>query len=208
MKTGIANREKEAFSIPENRFHKHQRRADELASRRSVKRFVRPENAAALCEQLPSPGEIVHSILRGDFVLGDALPALLRVTGSCPHLQISTLALSRKNAETLRQLVESGKVGRLSLIVSHYFRAVDKLSTFHTVTQILAGITEVKVARCHAKVILLANACGDAFVFEGSANLRSSDTLEQLTIFNDADLHAFHASWMADLKNIPHKNPA
>jgi hypothetical protein len=45
----------------------------------------------------------------------------------------------------------------------------------------------------------------DSLVFEGSANLRSSDTLEQLTIFNDPALHSFHAAWMEELKSMPLK---
>lgn len=205
MKAGVASRKKADFVLPENRFHKHARKRDELASRRAVKKLVRPENAAGLLAQIPAPGEITHAILRGDFVLADALPPLLAITGHCPHLYVSTLALSVKNAETLRALLAAGTIGKLTLIVSHYFRAVDKLSVYHAIEQILADIATLKIARCHAKIILLANARGDSLVFEGSANLRSSDTLEQLTIFNDPALHSFHATWMEELESMPFK---
>lgn len=198
MRAGAVSREKEVFALPENRFHRHKRKADELAARRHVKRFVKPDNASTLTAQLPEIGDVTHSVLRGDFVLGDALPTILAKTGHCPHLQISTLALSRKNAETLRDLVTTGRVGRLSLICSHYFRAVDKTSTFHAIRTVLKDCAALKVARCHAKIILLP-AGDNAFVFEGSANLRSSDTIEQLTIFNDQELLAFHSRWMDEL---------
>ena len=197
MVAGVRNREKTAFALPENRFYKAKRKADELASRRHIKRMVRPENAAGLFENLPPPGECTHAILRGDFVLGQALPALLQRTGYCFHLRISTLALSVANAETLSRLIPS-PVGKLTLLCSHYFRAVDKTSTFHAVTSLLSDIATLKVARCHAKIMLVPTELG-SFVFEGSANLRSSDTIEQLTIFNDPELLAFHASWMDEL---------
>ena len=36
----------------------------------------------------------------------------------------------------------------------------------------------------------------DWLVLEGSANLRSSDNLEQMTIFNEQAVHDFHAEWI------------
>jgi hypothetical protein len=36
-------------------------------------------------------------------------------------------------------------------------------------------------------------------VIEGSANLRSSDNTEQIVLFNDPDLLAWHAGWMNNL---------
>ena len=203
MLTARRDRTKAAFALPESRFLKHKRRADELTARRHIKRLVAPANAAGLLGNIPAPGEITHAVLRGDFVLGDALPALLAAHGPCPHMLISTLALSRKNAETLRDLLAAHAIGRLTLICSHYFRAVDKTSTFHQVHTILASVCTLKISRCHAKIILLKNDRGDHLVLEGSANLRSSDTIEQLTIFNDPDLHQFHEDWMTTLPSLP-----
>jgi hypothetical protein len=203
MRASIAAREPSSFALPDNRFHKHARKVQELASRRAIKKLVKPENAAGLIAQIPAPGETLHAILRGDFVLGDALPPLLAAYGPCQHLRISTLALSVKNAETLRELVRTGAASHITLICSHYFRAVDKISVFHAITEILAGFAEIKVSRCHAKILLLANDRGDALVFEGSANLRSSDTIEQLSVFNDPEIHSFHATWMDEIRTLP-----
>ncbi len=203
MKDGSAKRKAATFVLPENRFHKHARKRDELASRRAIKRQVKPDNALALIAQLPAPGDTLHAILRGDFVLGDALPPLLRAYGPCQHLRVSTLALSAKNAETIRGLITAGQVAKCTLICSHFFRAVDKLSTFHAVAAILSEIVTLKVCRCHAKVMLLANDRGDHLVFEGSGNLRSSDSLEQLSVFNDPELFAFHAAWMDEVESEP-----
>lgn len=44
---------------------------------------------------------------------------------------------------------------------------------------------------------------GDAFVIAGSANLRSSDNCEQVTIFNDPDLVSFYRTWIEDMSTAP-----
>lgn len=205
MRAGASARDTEAFALADNRFHKHERARKEWATRQSAQKFVKAENASELLAHLPAPGEITHAILRGDFVLGDALPALLGFVGPCAHLRVATLGLSVKNAETLRALVETKAVARVTLVCSHYFAALNKLDTFHAVCAVLAGVAEMKVARCHAKIICLQNTRGDAFVFEGSANLRSSATIEQLTIFNDAALHDFHSAWLDELRDYEPK---
>jgi hypothetical protein len=33
-------------------------------------------------------------------------------------------------------------------------------------------------------------------VFEGSANLRTNGNIEQFALFNDAELHDWHAGWI------------
>ena len=81
----------------------------------------------------------------------------------------------------------------------HYFREGDKATTWRVVSARLAGVASLIVTRSHAKIICLPTAAGDWFVLEGSANLRSSDNTEQLTIFNCPDLDAFHRSWLLSL---------
>jgi hypothetical protein len=41
-------------------------------------------------------------------------------------------------------------------------------------------------------------------VIGGSANLRSSMNIEQLTLDNDETLYAFHREWMAEILNEYH----
>lgn len=187
------------FALPANLAHFHRVKAEDKKRRRGVKRYIRPENADFILAHLPSdPSDRTHCVLRGDFVLCDLIPAVIRARGACPHLRISTLGLSVANAEQLLALMDAGKVERLTLIVSHYFQQVDKLTTWKAVDALLGKKPGARIAvtRSHAKVILLPTASGDAYVIEGSANLRSSDNLEQLAIFNDAETMVFHAAWM------------
>ena len=189
-----------AFALPANRQHVHRAKADDKRSRRGIKSFIRPENARALLEHLPvGPDDRTHCLLRGDFVLCDIIPALIAERGRCPHLRISTLGLSIANADALACLVERGHVGALTLIVSHYFAQVDKATVFRAVDARLAGVARLVITRTHAKVICLPTACGDTFTLEGSANLRSSDNIEQMVITNDPDTFAFHGAWIDDL---------
>ena len=175
LESAMAALEKEPrgpeFALATNQFHRV--KAEEKNRRRGIKKWIRPENALALLPHLPTnPDERTHAVLRGDFVLCDIIPAIIRERGRCPHLHIATLGMSGANAESLASLHQAGLIGE---------------------------IAELIVSRNHAKVICLPTESGDHYVIEGSANLRSSDNLEQIAVFNDPDLIAFHRGWMAEL---------
>jgi hypothetical protein len=186
-----------AFALSLNRFHLV--KGQDKVSRRGIKKLINPANAAALLDWLPGPGEHTHCALRGDFVLCDLIPAVIGHLGRCDDLMIATLGMSAANADCLGVLVERGLIGQLTIVCSHYFREVDKTTTFREVSARLEGKARIIVTRCHAKIICLPTSSGDWFVFEGSANLRSSDNTEQLTIFNDQSVDAFHRAWLGSL---------
>jgi hypothetical protein len=190
------------FALPANLLHVRLAKARDRADRRGVRRLIRPENAAGVLAALPShPDDRTHCILRGDFVLCDLIPAICAQVGPLGHVRIATLGLSTANAQQLVSLVESGRIHRLTIVASHYFAQVDRTTTFAEVNALLDRIgTRLIIGRNHAKVILLPPAAAGSFalplILEGSANLRSSDNLEQLAIFADSDLHDFHAAWI------------
>lgn len=103
--------------------------------------------------------------------------------------------MSSGNADTLLAL----GIADITILCSHYFAKVDKDTVYREVSAKLAGRARLIVARNHAKIICLPTRSGDHFVIEGSANLRSSDNIEQITILNDPDLLAFHVSWIDQL---------
>ena len=189
------------FALPANRFHVHKAKAEDRASRRGIKQHIKPENARQILPHLPhDAGDRTHCALRGDFVLCDLIPAIIEARGRCAHLTIATLGLSSANADQLVRLVACDRIGHITLICSHYFAQVDKATTYRDVVARLDGIAKIITTRCHAKVICMPTASGDHFVIEGSANLRSSDNTEQLVIFNDAELLAWHCEWLASLR--------
>lgn len=190
------------FGMPANRFQTV--KAVEKVNRAGIRNLIRPENAAAILPHLPADDtERLHALLRGDFVLFDLIPAIIGHIGPVGHLRIATLGLSGANAHGLARLLASGQVERLTLVVSHYFQQVDKTTVYAEVSAALAphGVTPV-VTRNHAKVILLPfRDRPDRVTLEGSANLRSSDNIEQLCVFNSAATHDFHAVWIDALAN-------
>jgi hypothetical protein len=192
-----------AFGLPANRCHVHKAKAALKAQRRGIRALIKPENALPIIGLLPEcPDDRTHVVLRGDFVLCDLIPAIIDARGRCPHLHVATLGLSSANADQIVRLIGMGKLGAASLVVSHYFAKVDKLTTFRDVAARLEGIATLRVTRNHCKVICLPTESGDSFVIEGSANLRSSDNIEQIVITNDPETLAFHVSWMQELPAV------
>lgn len=185
------------FALSLSRFHTV--KAADKASRRGIKKLIHPANAQVVLPHLPGPGEHTHCALRGDFVPCDLILAMIEARGRCPDLLIATLGMSVANADTLASLIARGLVGKLTIVCSHYFREVDKKTTFRQVKARLEGVATLIVSRSHAKVWCLPTVNGDSYVVEGSANLRSSDNSEQLTVFNDPDLDAFHREWLLSL---------
>lgn len=53
----------------------------------------------------------------------------------------------------------------------------------------------------HAKVMLFEMTDGNCYTVEGSANLRSCSSIEQICITNDRDLLNFHRVWIEDFLN-------
>lgn len=189
-----------SFGLPSNRQHVHKAKAEAKAQRRGIKALIKPENALGIIPNLPvHPDDRTHVILRGDFVLCDLIPAIIDARGRCPHLHVATLGLSSANADQIARLIGLGKLGGATLVVSHYFAKVDKATTFREVVARLDGIASLKVTRNHCKVICLPTDRGDNLVIEGSANLRSSDNIEQIVITNDAETLRFHVDWMNEL---------
>lgn len=191
-----APRREVTFPLQVNRYMReyHAMKAGDKRSRRGIRRLVRPENAAALAEHLPEPGECTHAVVRGDFVMADIIPLMLGES-TADMLAISTLGMSTANASMLATLRASGRIRRLFLLVSHYFSQVDKTGTYREVKGLLGD--SVAVSRTHAKVILV-SAAPSFFVVEGSANLRSSDNIEQFAIWNDQELLEWHLEWMKE----------
>ncbi len=187
------------FALQQNRFHKT--KAETKTSRRGIKRLIRPENAREVLPHLPTPGETCHCLLLGNFVLGAIIPAIVSEKGTAKSLRVATLSLSEYNAKSIIAMLDAGEIESARLLVSHYFSKVDEKGVFAKVAAILGDRVPMAVARSHCKIVILEMASGETYVIEGSANLRSSDNLEQMTIFNDRELAKFHTDWMDELSN-------
>lgn len=150
-------------------------------------------------------GDQLHMILENRRLNpGDMLTALCQsLPGGVKHLRISTLTLSaERNLLQLTDLVDSGAVSHLTLLLSEMFR--DKASALWSkVTNAFNARQQCTIAasRTHAKICCLDCPDGRAFVFYGSGNLRTAKSDEQLTLCLDRGVHDFYADWIDEQVN-------
>lgn len=167
-----------------------------------AKKFVRPENAQNVVAALPiDEGDRTHAIVAGDFVFNDLLCLICQINAPC-RLSVATLSLSEKNVEALERELIAGQLKQLTLVVSHYFQSTSK-TIFGAIHNRLASRADCKivVARSHMKVAVFTFNGQAPLVVEGSANLRSSGNIEQLSIFRDTALAQFHQANFARIAN-------
>jgi hypothetical protein len=174
------------------------RRAPTSRGMRDLRKIA---NAIRTIDRLPADGETIHLILGTDFDGWDLVPAILELAGEATidELNVATLGFNRRNAAELLELMDAGAVGRVTFIVSHFYRThegdvVDEL--FRGLAA--RGSPHVGALRCHAKVILAELSDGRCIVSESSANLRSCRNIEQSTITQDRSLLEFHRAWMLE----------
>ena len=186
-----------------------QRLKDEMKrkDRQAARKLIRPKNAAALVAELPEEGDTLHGVTCGDFVMGDIIGQMVEKVGCPDRLTISTLSLSVKNAEMLARILVANPALVVQMAVSHYFQSTNG-EVFTALETLLVekfpGRFNLGVGRTHAKIL-----CFDypeaAYVIETSANLRSSNNIEQFVISNNPELLDFHATWINEIIELFHK---
>jgi hypothetical protein len=170
-----------------------------LSVKDTVRRTAMLREAADVLDHLPEPGEALHALMTGRYDLTVLLTHILeRAPSSCSHLRIATLSLKERNLYELRRLMDAGKIGRLSLLVSEFFRDhhAEVCANFIAELAARSPVHRFAAARSHAKVICMDFADGTKMVLEGSANLRTNSNREQFCLLQHADLHDWHAAWI------------
>jgi hypothetical protein len=169
-----------------------------------ARRFAMLREASAVLDHLPGPGEALHALMTGRYDLTVLLTCILEQASTpCDHLRIATLSLKERNLYELYRLIDAGKVGRLTLLVSEFFHAHHK-DICQTLVGELVGRSPAHrfaAARSHAKVVCLDFASGGKLVLEGSANLRTNSNREQFCLLHHAELHDWHAAWVDETVN-------
>ncbi len=146
------------------------------------------------------PGEQIHALVKGDFIFGDFLEALLVEKGArAKNAFISTLSMSQNNVDSLRTLLRIGAIGHLTLMISNYFYSHEKNNL---IRYLLAELDidnrlDLIVCRNHTKITLLEIA-NLRLVLSGSSNLRSSQSIEQFVLQDSPELFAFYKSFFTD----------
>lgn len=156
---------------------------------------VKYKNAERLAAEIPATAGMWHiSIIDGTFIAGDFIEAFIKKNNlHAKRVSISTLSLSQENIDSLGNLLFDGWADEMDLIVSdgfwqnyrrdiipYLYAELDKESRF-----------QLAVARVHTKVTLIETHCGLKIVMRGSANLRSSGSIEHLEVQESADIFDF-----------------
>jgi len=173
--------------------------------RKQVKRKrlqIKYEYAEELADSIGelNTDDIINVVVSGRFIFGDFIEAfIVKNNYHCKHLTISTLSFSQENVDSLANLIKGEYVDELNLIIADYQYSHERgkggLVHYAYENLDIDNKFQLSVARCHVKTVLIETYCGKNFVFHGSANLRSSDCIEQICIEENKELHNFHKEW-------------
>lgn len=171
-------------------------------------RLIVYENAERLAAEvgpMADAGDIAHAVLSGNFIFGDFIESWVKRHDMLVNdLHIATLSMSQDNIDSLANLQHGGYVKRLHLMVSDYFFAHERHKNGlipYAYQELDHGCDsfQLSVTGSHCKIALFATDMTH-HVMHGSANLRSSASIEQMTIENNHDLYRFHYGWLSALE--------
>lgn len=163
------------------------------------------------------PNMVFYCIVAGTFIFGDFIEAFLterRIVAE--ELTISTLSLNQNNVDSLAGLLAAGYIKKLNLIISGYFYSheLHRLVPYiykHLDDEAFSDRFQLAVADTHCKTTLIRTSLGHHITMHGSANLRSSSSVEQFCIEERQDLYEFNQHYqnqiIAEFKTINHDQP-
>jgi len=158
--------------------------------------FVLYENAIKLAKELKvKEGMRADAFIAGSFIFGDFIEAFMTTHNvGTKKMTISTLSMSEENVDSLRTLMEKGYVEELNLIISVYFWGHERHAMLPYIYEQLDidNRFQLAVAGMHTKTVHFETNGGKKIVIHGSANLRSSGSIEQFTIEENPKLHDFY----------------
>lgn len=145
-------------------------------------------------------GETVHALLSGNFIFGDFFEAFAVVNDIyIDSIQLSTLSIGQENVDSFKNMFDGDYLGGLDIIVSDYFWSHNRHNAPYIYKQLDHNDQfQLAVAGTHTKIALVK--IGDKkIVTSGSANLRSSRCVEEVTIQTCSELYDFHHAWQAEI---------
>lgn len=132
-------------------------------------------------------------LVSGSFIYGDFIEALCDIHRLRPRrVLITTLGLNQNNVDSLVNLVDYLGAKEVGLVVSTYFYDTEKTKLLPYMMEEFAGRPmSVAVCASHTKICLIDSESAGKIVMFGSANLSSSDNLEEFALIHDGEVFAF-----------------
>lgn len=137
-------------------------------------------------------------IVNGSFFFGDFIEALIvEKNWHVKKMTISTLSMCQNNIDSLSNLLKGDYVDELNVIISDYFFSHERKGLIPYMYEILdkEDKFQLAVAGTHCKICMFETHCGKKVVMHGSANLRSSGNIEQVTIEESKALYDFNEEY-------------
>ncbi len=147
----------------------------------------------------------IFGIINGSFIFGDFIEALIvKNNWHVKEMTISTLSMSDENVDSLKNLFEGEYLDKLNLIVSTYFFANEYnrgtcLINYAYEQLDIENKFQLSVCATHCKTCIFETHCGLKVVVHGSANLRTSDNLEQIMIEENETLYDFNLEYQQQI---------
>lgn len=144
----------------------------------------------------------VDCLISGSFIFGDFIEAfMVHHNVKAVKMVISTLSLSQENIDSLKTLLSKGYIDDLTLIVSDYFYSHERNTLVKYAYDELDHDDkfQLAVARTHTKICFFETLGGKKIVLHGSANLRTSDNIEQFTIEINEGLYNFYNEFHGEI---------
>lgn len=164
--------------------------------RGQARKLIRADQADELVRNFPELGGSTHALLSGEFVMGSIIDRVRLIHGEPRAIWVATLSLGTVNIETLVSAAQAGV--QVTVLLSHFFESKEKEVYAAIARQLMPAGVKIYIGRLHTKIILF-DYPECPFTVTGSANLRSSNNLEQADIFAGPELFIFHRQWMKEV---------
>lgn len=164
----------------------------------SKSKNVKYKNASELSKAIEiKQNERYFCIIDGSFIFGDFIEAFIYDRAmKVKELTLSTLSMSQENIDSLYNLMSKGYLDKLNIIISDYFYSHERQNLvkymYHKLD--IDDRFQLSVCRTHTKICMFETEMGGGrkYVIHGSANLRSSDNIEQFMIEENSELYDFN----------------
>lgn len=142
------------------------------------------------------------AFIAGSFIFGDFIEAFMTMNHAITSkMTISTLSMSQENVDSLHNLMEAGFIKELNLIISVYFWAHERNGLLPYIYEQLDmdNRFQLAVAGIHTKTCHFETLGGKKICIHGSANLRSSGSIEELIVEENPGLYDFFDEQMGKI---------
>lgn len=155
--------------------------------------LIKPINAAIIKNYIPEQNETAFFLMNGNCQFVDYISEFVKAIKRVDEIYLTTLSLNEHTFNSLDLILPNLQK---HILVSSYFLATDKNGTLEKMKdKNRLEKYEIGFFRNHTKMVLIRSG-KNFFVFTGSANLRSSGTIEQFCIFNQREIYNFNKAWI------------